>query len=345
MQMSNIGNQNKSMLQGAEKEGYRCGICGGLFGKPYLLKSHEQKVHHSQQTEDPNPPQPPLSTMSIVIPAIQTPAMGVAKARGETPFAVLYMIDELPLIVRVMDHGKYNILKVAQSSDFFGSEGGKSFLDETRSVTIAVVAMVHQKIDQYGKRCFEITGPVPSFQKESMPLSSTEESHNVIQRSLSSENMCKTLTQLNAPDYLPFGEASQNASSSSAMPLIEIAEPQPSTSGMNVLKRKINRKTNSTLSRKNPKVIALVNESNQNTPTVESRTYKRNFQNIATGSLLSPVRENNRSNRISVQNFYQMEVEDSLANLNVWDLIQRDDKMLLDSSDILEDIGASNGEI
>lgn len=191
---------------------HRCELCGGLFGKDYLLRSHQQKTHGVvKQNQEARGPVSPPSVTTMVIPAIKTAAMGVAKSRGEIPFAVLHMINEIPLIVRVLEQGDYSILKAAENSDFRESQRNGLGLDEVQSVSIAVVATIYQKEASDGQKYFEITGPVSCHQAQEPTVraasaTTDEEEHGmVMQESLASADLYKTLTQLNAPDMVTLG--------------------------------------------------------------------------------------------------------------------------------------------
>ncbi|XP_058824942.1 uncharacterized protein LOC131685316 [Topomyia yanbarensis] len=331
--MSNLV-QHRKTVHGTvtDSEGYRCDLCGGLFGKCYLLRSHQQKVHGLvQQKEEPKPVATPPSITTVIIPAIKTPAMAVSKARGEIPFAVLHMINEIPLIVRVLEQGDYSILKAAENSDFRESQRGGAGLEESQSVSIAVVATVYQRIGSDGKKYFAITGPV-SCQQTQMPAvtvaTPTDEQNGVMQDSLGSANLFKTLTQLNAPD----------ATVNKTIPTkrYTLLEVQPSTSGVNQMKRKYQRKATLQPPKrapKQPKVITVVDDLKWWETQKGTRTGERNFQDIATSSLLSPIRESTRT-LTAVLEPIAVDEEDPFANLNVLDLIPVGDEMLPDKMDI-----------
>lgn len=182
--------------------GFRCAICQSLFAKQYSLKHHELKTHGIVRQEDWKPAPAtmavPPSVTTVVIPAIETQAMEVAKARGEIPFAVLHMMNEVPLIVRVVEQGPFSLLKAAEYCDFRESQRGGPGLEEAHSVSIAVVATVYQKIDKQGRPFYEITGPMSCYQTGNIPQ--LEEYNGIMQESLESSNIHKTLTQLNATE-------------------------------------------------------------------------------------------------------------------------------------------------
>lgn len=202
--MSNMMQHRKVVHEPAAKPaGFRCGICSGLFSRPYLLKSHEQKIHGLVREESPKPAPPPAMLpvpciTTVVIPAIQTSAMAVAKARGEIPFAVLHMMNEIPLIVRVVEQGKYSVLKAAESNDFRESQRGGPGLEEAKSVSIAVVATIYQKLNEQGKHYFEISGPVSCYQTNQIPQ--VDQTAGALQDSIANSNLHKTLTQLNVTE-------------------------------------------------------------------------------------------------------------------------------------------------
>ncbi|XP_058454835.1 uncharacterized protein LOC131432523 [Malaya genurostris] len=306
-------------------EGFRCTLCGGLFGKCYLLRSHQQKVHGLvQQNEEPKTEPSPPSVTTVIIPAIKTPAMAISKARGEIPFAVLHMIDEIPLIVRVLDQGEYSILKAAEKSDFRESQQGGPGLDENQSVSIAVVATIYQRVSPDGNKYFAISAPVSCYQTQAPSTTGrdTEERNGVMQDSIGCANLLKTLTQLNAPDII----AKKVPSKTNIF-----TESHPSTSGANQLKRKYNRKVSlPPLKRppKQPKVITVVDGLQQWDTGKRSRTTQRNFQDIATGSLLSPKRAPAARTVPPSAEPIVMDEEDPFASLNVLDLIQVEDEIL-----------------
>lgn len=309
--------------------GFRCEFCHGLFAKQYLLKTHQHKLHGLPRTgteetpaavpSQPLPPLPLPSITTLVLPAIETPAMAVAKARGEIPFAVLHIANEIPLIVRVLEQGPLSLLKAAENSDFRESQRG---CPVGTSVSIAVVASIYQKFAEDGTMYFEIRGPVSRYQPTmpervvDTPKLESEVPEGVLQESLDGGEIYKTLTQINCehielkPKKAPQQPAQKSSSSSS------LKRKNPNRNGPKVARKPV------TSTPKKPKVITLVDDhkwQNQNVPP--NRT---NYQNIGTGPLLSPVRH-----RAAVEVFDQRTTEDPLAEINFHDLIQVDDDGLL----------------
>ncbi|XP_053690947.1 uncharacterized protein LOC128739479 [Sabethes cyaneus] len=333
-----------SRQQRQQPEEHRCDICGGLFGKDFLLRSHQQKLHGlvSQTGAERESISPP-SVTTVIIPAVKTAAMTVAKARGEVPFAVLHMINEIPLIVRVLEQGDYSILKAAEYSDF--RESQRSEPNETQSFTIAVVATIYQKESHDGRKYFAITGPAPCQQpQEPMATAGSEaadgdERGTIMQESLGSANLYKTLTQLNAPDMVVLDQKEMSKK-----------EAQPSTSGNKQQKRKYQRKRISTQPAKKipkqPKVITIVDDprrwwQNENvapaTGSFRPRAGVTNFRDIATGSLLSPDRKTHRTAAPpseGVQLLSEPAIEDPFADPNELDFIQVGDGTLPERTDI-----------
>lgn len=190
--------------------GFRCEFCHGLFAKQYLLKIHQHKLHGLPRTvEEPLPvvtplPLPPLplpSITTLVLPAIDTAAMAVVKARGEIPFAVLHIANEIPLIVRVLEQGPVSVLKAAENSDFRESQRGSPV---GTSVPIAVVASIYQKFTEDGKVYYVIRGPgsrnLPTMtERVADPPANAEPEvpEGVLQESLDGGDIYKTLTQIN----------------------------------------------------------------------------------------------------------------------------------------------------
>ncbi|XP_055550920.1 uncharacterized protein LOC129733250 [Wyeomyia smithii] len=329
-------------------EEHRCELCGGLFGRNYLLRSHQQKIHGVVcQQQDERKSRLPPSVTTLMIPAIKTPAMMVAKSRGEVPFAVLHMINEIPLIVRVLEQGDYSILKAAESSDFRESQPDGLELEEAQSVSIAVVATIYQKETYDGQKYFAITGPVSCYQTQepiamAAPEATDGEQETFMQESLGSANLYKTLTQLNAPEVVVLGREEMPRRS-------EALELQPSKTGNNQPKRKYQRKSASLQPPKKaprqPKVITVVDDlrwwDKQNIAPSEpfrSRAGVKNFQDIATGSLLSPDRKSRRTVTPPSEKVEELlsdpVPEEPFTDLNVLDLIQVEEGMLPENVDV-----------
>nr|XP_029721353.1 uncharacterized protein LOC109427320 [Aedes albopictus]XP_029721357.1 uncharacterized protein LOC109427320 [Aedes albopictus] len=338
--------------------GFRCAICQSLFAKQYSLKHHELKTHGIVRQEDWKPAPAtmavPPSVTTVVIPAIETQAMEVAKARGEIPFAVLHMMNEIPLIVRVVEQGPFSLLKAAEYCDFRESQRGGPGLEEAHSVSIAVVATVYQKIDKQGRPFYEITGPMSCYQTGNIPQ--LEEYNGIMQESLESSNIHKTLTQLNATEISCTTAGAKRKSC--GLPVIrphEVNGPLPSTTGTNKIKRKIAPKPanaavpvpikRATL--KQPRAIAVAHNPaevtiHHNTPPRLSYHQplikERSFQDIVTGSLLSPERPPNRPTMRHVETVEVISIdqEDPFRDINVMDLIGTGNEML--SADMEVDI-------
>ncbi|XP_039452792.1 uncharacterized protein LOC120431733 [Culex pipiens pallens] len=310
--------------------GFRCEFCHGLFAKQYLLKIHQHKLHGLPRTAEEAPPvvtplplpQLPLpSITTLVLPAIDTAAMAVVKARGEIPFAVLHIANEIPLIVRVLEQGPVSVLKAAENSDFRESQRGSPV---GTSVPIAVVASIYQKFTEDGKVYYVIRGPglrnlpaMPERVADPHANAEPEVPEGVLQESLGGGDIYKTLTQINCehieilPPKAPQRTTATRSSSSSSL-----KRKNPNRNGPKVAAKKP-----VTSTPKKPKVITLVDDlkwqQNQNVPP-----NRANYQNIGTGPLLSPVRR-----RAEV--LEQQPADDPLADLNFHDLIQVDDDGLL----------------
>lgn len=329
--------------------GFRCEICQSLFAKQYSLKYHEQKIHGIVRPEDAKPAPAtmavPPSVTTVVIPAIETKAMAIAKARGEIPFAVLHMLNEVPLIVRVVEQGMYSVLKAAESCDFRESQRGGPGLEENQSVSIAVVATVYQKVDKQGRQCYEITGPVSCYQTSSVPQLE-EQYDEVLQDSLQSSNMFKTLTQLNATDIsCTTAGVRQKKCGLPAMRPHEVEGPVPSSSGRNTLKRKLPPKAMNvpppSIKRsplQQPKVITVTHNSGTALCTTPPRFGRRlmgerSFQDIVSGSLLSPKRTSTTKHNLSDE-VVSVEPEDPFRDINVMDLVRAGQELLATDMDV-----------
>ncbi|XP_065088649.1 uncharacterized protein LOC135710100 [Ochlerotatus camptorhynchus] len=343
---------------GVQQVGFRCEICSGLFSRPYLLKSHEQKIHGLVREESPKPAPPPATLpvpciTTVVIPAIQTSAMIVAKERGEIPFAVLHMMNEIPLIVRVVEQGKYSVLKAAESNDFRESQRGGPGLEEAKCVSIAVVATVYQKINEKGQHYFEITGPVSCYQTNKIPQ--VDRTAGALQDSIANTNLHKTLTQLNATEVSTNINMLQKDLRLPALRPFEVNGPVASTSGINKLKRKQTPKKQSNpapvpIKRaplKQPKVTTVMDNSvewTHSTRPVMAQICERNFQSIATGSLLSPERATLKLHKSD--EVMAIEQEDPFSDINMFDLIQTGNELLSNDGHLQDiDIDDSMEEI
>lgn len=354
--------------------GFRCEYCDGLFGKRYLLKTHQQKLHGLPKTvaaEDQGSssspsrsrlPRPSITT--LVLPAIETAAMTVAKSRGEIPFAVMHVANEIPLIVRILDQGNVSVLKAAEASDFRESQRG---CPVGTSVTIAVVASIFQKFADDGQMYFEIRQPVSGYQptmpeggesgEEVAPVAAAPEKEQdvlcdpavplegVLQESLDGGDMYKTLTQINSvfvretkPKATQRTPAPAKSSSSSAL-----KRKNPSSrngpGGAGVTKQptsnRQSRQPMTTSTPKKPKVITLVDDlSNWN----RNQNVSPN-KPIGAGPLLSPIRQR-RVPSPPVQEEV-IELQDPLVDLDLQDLIQVDDDGLLPG--VMDDLGEAGG--
>lgn len=353
--------------------GFRCEYCDGLFGRRYLLKTHQQKLHGLPKTvaaEDhvsssspsrsrPLPALPRPTITTLVLPAIDTAAMAVAKSRGEIPFAVLHVANEIPLIVRILDQGNVSFLKAAEASDFRESQRG---CPVGTSVTIAVVASIYQKYADDGQMYFEIRQPVSRYQPampegggekvtaaaSAMPEEKERDAlydpavplEEVLQESLDGGDMYKTLTQINsvfvreakpkAPQRTPAPAKSsalkrKNPSSRNG-PGGSGAPKQPTSNHQS-------RQPMTTSTPKKPKVITLVDDlSNWN----RNQNVSPN-KPIGAGPLLSPIRQRRVLSPPVPEEI--IELQDPLVDLDLQDLIQVDDGGLL--PEVMDDLGGA----
>ncbi|XP_062563488.1 myoneurin-like isoform X2 [Armigeres subalbatus] len=346
--MANLVQHRKAThdMKGVQQTiGFRCDICNCGFDKQHSLRMHERKVHGIQRQDDAQqiatipaiPPIPP-SVTTLLIPAIGTSALAVAKSRGEVPFAVLHLMNEIPLIVRVIEQGNCTVLKAAENRDFRESQRGGPGLEEAKSVTIAVVATIRQRIDPHGVMCYEISEPVSNYKANDIPQ--LEPCNEVLQESLASGDVYKTLTQLNVTEVTTSSGGA--APRSGRLPVCrprEVNSSLPSTSGINKLKRKVTPSKKNAISAPmkrippaQPNVVTVV-ENAAGYGGAPLPFSERNFQDIVTGSLLSPERKAiSKSNR--PQEVVHVEPDDPFRDIDVVDLIHTGTEMMLSGMDI-----------
>lgn len=159
---------------------WACSICEATFPKRNLLRAHEFEMHQLKETikmskkkfipiePDSLTPIVPKQkrkksaatttstsrTTNIIIPAIQTEELKMAKQKNEIPFAIINFLKGVPLLVRIIDHNStQSLLRPANDNDF------ALLPKKSKSVSIPIVASLHQKVNALGEHEFMVTPP------------------------------------------------------------------------------------------------------------------------------------------------------------------------------------------
>lgn len=175
-QMSNLVSHKTKAHSGEMQSLWACNRCNASFTKRYLLRQHELEQHQIEEPTSgakkrfglpPPPPPPPLqqqqqqkllqinvapppapsakatnlTSPGFLIPKIQTDAMKTVQQQnggsGGIAFAVLHLLEGIPLLVRVIDfNSNHSLLRPATTEDYAALQGR----------SIPVVAAVYQRV-------------------------------------------------------------------------------------------------------------------------------------------------------------------------------------------------------
>ncbi|XP_037918079.1 uncharacterized protein LOC119655948 isoform X1 [Hermetia illucens] len=299
---------------------WTCDRCNMSFSKRTLLRAHELETHHIQGTNIKST-RPKLannrksatttsddSTMDldagnefckseisengILIPAIDTDAMKIARANKEMPFAVLHFFEGPPLLVRIVDYGNQSLLRPTKNEDFISLKNQQA--EQIEKVCVPIVAAVYQTLNVAGRPEFKVMPPknIYKFINHHQSISLNCDNNNEGEREASKPDEIIPAANIISltPPQIPsdLRDVTENLET----PLFEsLTHVKDEPSNMDENSMEFN--PGASMGEK-PRAIAIVEESNwwkrhtKTDPYEEVDAFSETFQNIATGSLLTP---------------------------------------------------------
>lgn len=150
---------------------WECYRCDRTFTKRTLLRKHENEAHcqvkNSQSIIVPKKRssksmQDKETEIGIIIPKIQSSILDAVIKTNQIPFAVLHFLQNVPMLVRIINHGTdKHLLRAVTQGDIIAMKR------HSQKMSIAVVASIHQCLDANGRITFSISPPQSIYENMS----------------------------------------------------------------------------------------------------------------------------------------------------------------------------------
>lgn len=158
------GNLKNHIFIHSNERPYVCNFCDQGFNQMSNLVCHKKKCHPEKNPTGYKKKEPQIMNKQDVIefmmPAIKTDALTKAKANNEIPFALLHLISEKGVIVRITDCGVISLIKEATIEDY---QLLNKTEDPTFKISLPMVADIHQIMGLDGTLEYVVRPPATNY--------------------------------------------------------------------------------------------------------------------------------------------------------------------------------------